>query len=100
MIDVVVTLEGEETYSIDTNGNEVAVGQSTAVFGTLKSATSAEFMAAGKLGIKPSCTVEIYTAEYSGEKTAVINGKRLTVYRTYVKGDRIELHLSERTGNV
>lgn len=99
MNDVEIMLERENEYTIDDDGNEVAGIVTSTVLGEKKSTTSAEFMNAGKLGLKAHCMVEIYVAEYEGEKTAILDGQRLSIYRTFVKGDRIELHLAERTGN-
>ena len=98
MNDEQITLVGEESYSKDADGNEIATTDETTVFGTVKSIMSEEYMRAGKLGIKPKCEIEIWHAEYSGEKTVIVGGERMTVYRTYSKGDRLELYCSERTG--
>lgn len=97
--DVVIILEGETTYEFDDDGNEIAVTEQSEIFGTKKSVMQSEFLTAGQLGLQPACMVEIYSAEYNGAKTVLLDGERLTVYRTYKKGDRLELHLSERTGN-
>ena len=97
--DVILTLEGEASYSFDADGNQIAEISSVTVFGAKSSVKQSEFYTAGRLDLKPSCMVEIYAAEYNGAKTVLLEGQRLTVYRTYKKGDRLELHLAERTGN-
>ncbi len=100
MNEIVLTLEGEESYSIDAEGNEKPAISPKTVIGAKKSVYANDFFQAGQLNIKPFCMVEIYAAEYNGAKTVLLGGRRLTVYRTYEKGDRLELYLAERTGNV
>lgn len=97
--DVIITLYGDTEYTKDDNGNEIAHEAEKTVFGEQKSVYAAEFYAAGKQGIKPSCMVKIYTDEYGGEKyISVDGGERLSVYRTYRTGEKIELYCTERTG--
>ena len=97
--DVQITLYGDTAYTKDADGNEIAQEQSTTVFGSQESVFAAEFFNAGKLGIKPSCMVKIYSDEYSGEKyCSVDDGDRMSIYRTYDAGEKIELYCTERTG--
>ena len=97
--DVQVTLYGDVEYTKDADGNEIAREQSVTVFGSQESVYAAEFFNAGKLGIKPSCMVKIYSDEYHGEKyLSVDSGDRLSVYRTYDIGEKIELYCTERAG--
>lgn len=98
MNDAVITLVGATSYSKDADGNEIATEEERTVFGYVMSATAAEYMNAGKLGIKPTCMIEMWREEYNGEETVIVGGERMTIYRTYSKGDRLELHCSERTG--
>ena len=97
--DVEVTLYADDVYIIDDDGNEIASEKSTTVFGSQESVFAAEFFNAGKLGIKPSCMVKIYSDEYNGEKyCSVDGGARMSIYRTYDIGEKIELYCTERTG--
>lgn len=97
--DVQITLYGDTAYTKDADGNEIATEQATTVFGSQESVFAAEFFNAGKLGIKPSCMVKIYSDEYSGEKyCSVDGGARMSIYRTYDTGEKIELYCTERTG--
>lgn len=97
--DVTITLYGDTSYSRDADGNEIASEQTTTVFGSQESVFAAEYFNAGKLGIKPSCMVKIYSDEYSGEKyLSVDSGDRMSIYRTYDLGEKIELYCTERTG--
>lgn len=99
MNEIVLTLEGDADYSTDAEGNETARIEPKTVIGVKKSVYANEFFNAGMLDIKPSCMVEIYTSEYNGAKTVRISGLRMTVYRTYEKGERTELYLTEKRGD-
>lgn len=99
MNEITLTLEGEKSFSIDAEGNETAGTEPKTVIGTKKSVYANDFFQAGQLNIKPFCMVEIYAAEYNGAKTVILGGRRLTVYRTFEKGQRLELYLAERAGN-
>ena len=97
--DVQITLYGDTAYTKDADGNEIATEQATTVFGSQESVFAAEFFNAGKLGIKPSCMVKIYSDEYSGEKyCSVDGGARMSIYRTHDTGEKIDLYCTERTG--
>lgn len=97
--DVTVTLYAEDSFEIDQDGNEIAAESATTVFGTEESVFSAEYFNAGKLGIKPSCMVKVNSDEYAGQKYLSVNdGRRLSIYRTYDLGEKIELYCTERTG--
>lgn len=97
--DVEVTLYSDDEYIVDDDGNEIATEKATKVYGMQESVFSAEFFNAGKLGIKPSCMVKIYSDEYHGEKyCSVDGGERMSIYRTYDIGEKIELYCTERTG--
>ncbi len=97
--DVQVTLYGDSAYTKDADGNETATEKSTTVYGTQESVFAAEYFNAGKLGIKPSCMVKIYSDEYGGEKyLSVDGGDRMSIYRTYDIGEKIELYCTGRTG--
>ena len=99
MNDTQIVLKGESTYSYDKYGNETAETADKTVYGTLKSIGSREYLDARQLNLRPECVSEIYTVEYNGAKTVEIKGKVLAVYRTYIKGERLEMYLAERTGD-
>ncbi len=100
MGDQEITLVGAAAFTKDADGNEIPTPQQRQIIGDVKSATSAEFSNAGKLGLKPSCMVEVWSEEYSGETEIIVDGEILTIYRTFEKDDRMELHCAEKTGNV
>lgn len=98
MNDEQIILVGASAYTKDADGNEIATPKQRTIFGDVKSVTSSEFLNAGKLGIKPTCMIEVWRAEYENEKTVIVGGQAMSIYRTYSKSDRLELHCAERTG--
>lgn len=98
MSDLLVTLIGKARKFIDDNGNEKFEKDETEIFGNLGSISQREFAAASQMGLKPELMVEIWSFEYSGEETLKLGDKLYSIYRTYQKGDRIELYLTQRSG--
>lgn len=72
------------------------------VFAQVKSVGCNEVAATGQLNMKAKYIFIVWVNEYSQETGVLYKGERLTVYRTYeltAKG-KIELHTSERAGNI
>lgn len=64
----------------------------------VKSARASEWFEGGRNDINPTYTFVIRKIEYEGEETVIYQGERHTVYRTYIDGDRIELHVQKEKG--
>lgn len=65
----------------------------------IKSASRAEWAAAGNRGLKPAFCVTVWTDEYQGETVAILNGQRYGIYRTYTPNDsETELYLHKKAG--
>lgn len=93
-----ITLIGV-TYTDDVLNQKVATETRHTVLCDIQSVTGQEFMDAGRSGIHPDCRARLFFGDYSGQKIAEVNGKRLAVYRTYQPTkDVIELYLEERGG--
>lgn len=76
----------------DPDGFPVIVpGEPRMVFANKKSVRSQEFHAAKQQGITLSYMFEIRTEEYQGEESLFYNDKEHEVYRTYEKGEFIEI---------
>lgn len=75
----------EDGFSID------VVGLPRKVYANRKSVRSQEFHAAKQAGVTLSFMFEIRTEEYKGEEALKYNDKDHSVYRTYEKGEFIEL---------
>lgn len=62
------------------------------------SATASEWFEGGRMGLNPDYTFVIKRLDYDGEETVIYNGIRYAVYRTYIRGDDIELHTQKEKG--
>lgn len=78
---------------------EVEVKTERVVFANKRSVSQSEFFSAGQNGLKPQYVFDIRLSEYNKEKELVYNSKTYTVYRTFEKGENIELYCEERVGN-
>lgn len=57
-----------------------------------------EFFSAQQQGLKPQYCFIIRAAEYSEENDLIYNGKRYAIYRTYEKGDDVEIYVTKKAG--
>lgn len=64
----------------------------------VKSATAAEWFEGGRQGLNPDKTFIIRQLEYNYQETVIYDSIRYAVYRTYLKGDDIELHCQREKG--
>lgn len=77
---------------VDDDGFPAVVpGTPRKVFANRKSVRSQEFHMAKQQGVTLSYMFEVRTDEYHGEESLFYNDKEQTVYRTYEKGEFIEL---------
>ena len=87
------------TYEKDTNGVlRETVTESDSIMAEIKSAGAEEWFEGGRNGLNPEYTFIINRLEYNSEETVIFNEVKYSVYRTYIKGDRIELHCEKRKG--
>lgn len=87
------------THNKDSKGviHETAT-ESGPVMAQIKSAGADEWFEGGRNGLNPEYTFIINRLEYNSEETVIFNDVKYSVYRTYIKGDRIELHCQKRKG--
>lgn len=71
--------------NIDSAGDAIETPEvvETEVFCNILSIGQSEFYQAMATGFKPELKLEIYEAEYSGEKTIKVNNKTYDVIRTF-----------------
>ncbi len=92
-----ITLIKDET-DVNSNGfNITEEAKNQTVFCNVFSVGYNEFYKAAISGINLSKKVDIYTAEYSGEKRCILNGTEYEIVKTYEKnnGEITELTLSD-----
>lgn len=70
------------------------------IIAEIQSISQSEFFLAGRNGLNPQLKILIYDFEYNGEEIVEVQGKRLSVYRTYkmIDSDRMELYLESKGG--
>ena len=64
----------------------------------VKSAGASEWFEGGRSGLNPTYKFIIHRIEYAQEETVIYEGERHKVYRTYIRGDDIELHAQKEKG--
>lgn len=65
------------------------------VYGEQKSVKWGEFFAAESAGTTLSAVFILHADEYTGERVVEWNGKRYSVQRAYLTGDKVELTCSD-----
>lgn len=59
-----------------------------------------EWLTAHQGGYEAQYMMEVFGASYNGEKKAKFNGKTYDIYRTFAIGDRMELYLGDKVGDL
>lgn len=68
------------------------------VFCKVKPVQQSEFFKAGQSGLKAALCLVVSVHEYDGETALLFDGERYAVYRTYQKGEMMELYCEVRSG--
>jgi|SRR4051812_48254183 SPP1 family predicted phage head-tail adaptor len=81
----------------DEIGNSILTEKEMMVWCSKLSITRAEFNAAGSLGFKPDMMLVIDAEAYDDEKKVKYEGKKYSIYKTYLRADGfIELYCEVR----
>lgn len=87
------------SYITDALKQQIPQETTRNVFCNISSVSAQEFFDAGKAGLNPEWRVTMFAPDYNGETIAELNGKRYSVYRTYMgKNETIELYLERKAG--
>lgn len=86
------------TFEFDELAQQIEVKSERTVFANKKSVSQSEFFNAGQVGLKPQFVFQIRLSEYGGEGELIFNNKSYSIYRTYEKGENIELYCEVRAG--
>lgn len=87
-------LHGEKTTT-DKIGQRITEKTDREVFCRKHSAGAKEFHEAALSGLIPQYVIRIFFGDYEGERYATLDGHPYHIYRTYRKGDTMELYLEE-----
>lgn len=89
----------ETTGGLDDNGNEIFEVKERQVHAQELSPGQKEFHVAGQNGLKASKVFKIYEHEFAGEQEVLYAGKIYSVYRTFQKGNKLEIYCEVRIGD-
>lgn len=89
-----------ETLTLDDIGQQIRQETGNSVICTVESVSRSEWTAAQQSSLSPAYVVKVFFRDYSGEKVAELYGRRFKIYRTYQAGDKVELYLAERVGEI
>lgn len=90
-----------ETWTTDANNVPVKTETSRDVFVRVDSVTSNEWFNGARQGLNPEFRFTMFRFDYADEPIIEYDGKRYTIYRTYLTADdSIELYAQRKQGNV
>lgn len=87
------------TVTLDNLGQEIKTPIRKFAFANKRSVSQSEFFSGGQGGLRPQYQFEIRLSEYSDERELIFDGKTYSIYRTYEKGENIELYCEIRVGD-
>lgn len=93
-IQLIKVMREKDAHGVERSAAETA----RAVFANVKSASAKEFFEGGRNGLNPQYVFTMFLYDYDNETIVEYDGVRYGVYRTYEKGDMIELHAERKGG--
>ena len=100
MMNDTIILVTEETATDATKQKYKREAQTDELLCELLSITRTEWGTAQQAGYDAEYSVRMFFLDYSGQRTAIFHGKRYAIYRTYRDGERVELYLGTRVGEI
>lgn len=82
----------KQTYKRETSTGEILC--------EFDSVTRTEWSTAYQAGYEAEYQVTVFFLDYSGQRTAIFHGKRYAIYRTFRDGERMELYLATKAGEI
>lgn len=97
MYDTRVKLIRRTESGLDKYGNIIYTKEEKERWAEVKSVSWAKYYQAAATGMQPTVVIVLSDRrDYEGQSHVVINGVEYVVVRTYVKGETIEITLTER----
>lgn len=87
-----------ETVTEDIYGNQNITTVPKEVYCEVRSISSNEFFNAGEAGHKPAFRFDVFFDDYANEQRVEYRNVTYYIYRTYLRGDVMELYAEERVG--
>lgn len=86
------------TTAQDANGIWQESESARRVFAKVDSVSASEFFDGGRNGLNPSLRFLVFDGDYHGEPIVEHEGLRYGVYRTYERGDQVEVYVERKGG--
>ncbi len=86
-------------YTYDEIMQRVETRTERQVFAEVKSINANEFFSANTNGLQAQYCFKVFVYDYQNEKEIEFNNEVYSVYRTYEKGDYIDLYVESRVAN-
>lgn len=83
----------------DEYGIQQSIPTSREVFCEVSSVGSQEWSNGRRLGLNAQYQFKVFFADYQNEEVVEYHGKCYSIYRTFIKGDHIELYVEMKKGN-
>ncbi|OXS73218.1 phage head-tail adapter protein [Lysinibacillus sp. KCTC 33748] len=99
MYNEVIKLVGY-TIEKDEMLQEIKTEYKRELFCERKSVGRYEFFIAGQQGTKPEYVFVVRLADYENEDTLIYKGNKYSIYRSYDKGEFIELYTQRKVGKI
>jgi len=96
MADVLILIA--QAMSKDDYGNEIATETERQVMCEVYSISQTEFYAAANTELNPEYRFDVFFGDYQGEDVVSYQGNRYAIYRTYRRGDTLELYAERKIG--
>lgn len=95
-----ITLIGK-TYEKDEIGQFVPASEAEKTIECkIDSVGRSEWLTAHQGGYEAQFVMDVFSASYNGEKKVRYKGKTYDIYRTYQRGDRTELYIGDKVGDL
>ena len=69
------------------------------VFCKVEAISRAEYFNAGRNGLNPSFEFLVFAGDYHGETECIFKDRSYSIYRTYLRGDEMELYAERKGGS-
>lgn len=86
------------TTERDANGIMQPIETTHSTFARVDSVSASEFFDGGRNGLNPSLRFLVFAGDYHGEQIVEHEGLRYAVYRTYERGDSVEIYCERKGG--
>ena len=87
-----------QAITTDNYGREVITETNREVYCEVDSVSQSEFYSAANTELQPEYRFTVFFGDYNGEDVCEFHGKRYAIYRTYQRGDDLELYVERQAG--